>query len=106
MIKFPCHCGHPFVLDDDKAGSTIQCPKCGRLNDIPTLSDLEHIRTDDGTFEIDAPIAETEEHRLQNLRRAFGSGTTDESGNEIDLRPSIDDVRAAGSAEIPLSLRD
>src|SRR4051812_15624717 len=98
MIKFPCHCSHTFVLDDDKAGGVIQCPKCGRLNDIPTLSDLEHIAAD-GTYDITDPIGETEEHRLQNLRRAFGTGTTDDRGNEIDLRPSIHDVRSAGSVE-------
>src|SRR5439155_7704203 len=105
MIKFPCHCNHTFVVDDDKAGGTIQCPQCGRLNDIPSLSDLEHIERD-GTFKIEAPIIESEEDRLEKLRRAFARGTTDDEGKEIDLRPSIHDVRKAGSIEIPLALRD
>src|SRR5205823_3150867 len=104
MIKFPCHCGHTFVVDDDQAGGTIQCPQCKRLNDIPTLSDLEHISTD-GTFKMEGPVP-ADIDPLAKLKEAFARGTTDDGGQEIDLRPNIDDIRRAGTVEIPLALRD
>ena len=40
MIRFHCTCKHVFETDDNMSGGLVQCPKCGRLNDIPTLSDL------------------------------------------------------------------
>src|SRR5687767_10841442 len=48
MIRFPCHCRYTFEVADDMAGGLLQCPKCGRLNDVPTLSDLGGINPDDG----------------------------------------------------------
>jgi len=119
MIKFPCHCGHHFAVEDEQAGGAIQCPQCGRLNDIPTLSDLEHI--EEGVFKLDPPPHGGQVHEpgpsqvlpydekpdaLEQLRRAFGKGKTEDGGAEIDLRPSIDDIRKAGDIEIPLALRD
>ena len=41
MISFACRCKHRFSLPDDQAGGIIQCPDCGRLNDVPTLDDLD-----------------------------------------------------------------
>ena len=52
MIRFNCHCTHEFLVPEDQAGSLVQCPKCGRLNDVPTLSDLEHLE-DGGIFKMD-----------------------------------------------------
>ena len=43
MIDFVCHCGFGFSVQDDMAGALVQCPKCRRLNDVPLLSDLEHL---------------------------------------------------------------
>ena len=40
MINFPCTCNHRFSLPDDQAGGLIQCPQCGRLNDILQKEDL------------------------------------------------------------------
>ena len=52
MIEFPCPCGrYTFSVPEDMAGGLVQCPKCGRLNDIPTLSDLALI-AEDGTYKV------------------------------------------------------
>lgn len=53
MIRFSCRCNHPFQLDKSEAGGLAQCPKCGRLNDVPTLSDLPNL-AEDGTYQLDA----------------------------------------------------
>lgn len=105
MIRFPCHCGHEFELPEDSAGGTIQCPHCGRLNDVPTLSDLANL-TSDGTFKINQPAASIEADRMAQLRRAFARRRNDDSGNPIDLRPTLDEVDQIGAEEIPLSLAD
>jgi hypothetical protein len=100
MIRFPCTCKqHLFEVDDDDAGRQLQCPRCGRLNDVPTLSDLASI-SEDGTYRLDATIDrhEAEQERLAQLQRAFARTRVDEWGREIDLRPTMDDVMAANSA--------
>lgn len=102
MIRFPCACQHHhFEVDEEFAGRQLQCPKCGRLNDVPTLSDLASI-SDDGTYKMDATIDrhEAAEDRLAQLQRAFARTRVDEWGREIDLRPTMDDVLAA-NAVIP-----
>src|SRR4051812_46320634 len=104
MIKFPCHCGHAFAMNDDQAGGVIQCPKCGRLCDIPTLSDLQQI-SDDGTFKLDESPVKPEADRLAQLQSAFARQNVDDTGEDIDLRPTMDDIRKAGSVEIPNELR-
>lgn len=96
MIKFPCHCSYLFKLEDDMAGSLIQCPKCGRLNDIPLLSDLEHI-AEDGTFKLDdssLPVKEEPGQRLEELDLTFSRLRAKEE--DIDLRPTLEDVARAG----------
>ena len=103
MIRFPCHCAFVFELQDDMAGSLIQCPKCGRLNDIPTLSDLQAI-ADDGTYKIEDPVVHPEPDRLQTLNRAFSRHRIDAEGEEIDLRSTPEQVLEAGSEEVPLEL--
>ncbi len=107
MIRFHCTCKHPFETDDNMAGGLVQCPKCGRLNDIPTLSDLQFI-AEDGTYKvgIEAVDAAAEARRLSELERAFSRTRVDEYGAEIDLRPTMEDIRNAGSDEIPLELKD
>lgn len=101
MISFPCKCGQPLEVPVDQAGLTVQCPKCGLLADVPTLSDLKHI-SQDGTYTIE-PAAEqpTHEHRIEDLRRAFSHVRTDDEGDEIDLRPTMTDVKKAGFVEEP-----
>ena len=107
MIRFHCTCKHLFETDDNMAGGLVQCPKCGRLNDIPTLSDLQFI-AEDGTYKvgIEAVDEEAEARRLAELERAFARTRVDEYGAEIDLRPTMEDIRNAGSDEIPLELKD
>ena len=102
MIEFKCHCGQQFSLGNDQAGGLIQCPKCGRLNDIPTLSDLKNLDAD-GNYKISELELIDEPERLHDVVRAFTRQRVDDSGEEIDLRPSIDDVMRAGVEEIPLA---
>src|SRR5205823_10321 len=68
------------------------------------LSDLGHIQTD-GTYEIGENPAKVERDRVDQLRRAFARGTTDDYGDELDLRPTMDDVRKAG-VSYPKEFRD
>jgi hypothetical protein len=86
MIRFSCLCRHNFEVHDDLAGSSIQCPKCGLLTDVPSLSDLESF-TDEGTYRIDAdrPIVDDAE-RLEDLGIVYAKDKRDAEGNEIDLR--------------------
>jgi hypothetical protein len=107
MIRFHCTCKHLFETDDSMAGGLVQCPRCGRLNDIPTLSDLQFI-AEDGTYKMGQEVVDTEAEarRLAELERAFARTRVDEYGAEIDLRPTMEDIRNAGSAEVPLELKD
>lgn len=102
MIEFKCHCSQPISVDDEQAGGLIQCPRCGRLNDVPTLSDLRNLDADGG-FKISELEIVEEPQRLQRVTEAFTRSRYDESGEEIDLRPTIDDVDRAGIDEIPLA---
>jgi len=99
MIKFPCRCSHVFSVTEDQAGGVIQCPKCGRLNDVPTLGDLNHLN-DDGTLKIadedELQPAGDDRHRLAELHRIYTRSHVDEEGNEIDLRQTMDDVLRSG----------
>lgn len=107
MIVFPCPCSkHRFEMPDDEAGGLVQCPSCKRLNDVPTLSDLDAL-ADDGTLKFaddDAPRrGQDDPRRLRELHRVYGSSRTDRDGNEIDLRQSQDDLRRVGATEMPLA---
>jgi hypothetical protein len=108
-LKFPCHCGHVFRLPVEQAASTVQCPKCGRLNDVPALSDLDSL-SEDGTVLLKPPTAPTKPTRIAEADRHFGPHRTDRQGNEIDLRNTHDDLANVGvgpdEGEIPLTADD
>ena len=109
MIRFSCVCNQMFEAPEDRAGTSFQCPHCGRLVDVPTLSELDSIGSD-GTYKIDAdPEQRTPEEQLRRvaeLKRVFTRNRTDEYGREIDLRPTMDDVKNAGADEVPLDAHD
>ena len=96
-IQFPCHCGYRFRVAADRAGSVIQCPQCGLLTDIPTLSDLDSL-SDDGTLLLKPAAIKPEINRVAVVDRHFGPSRTDRSGNEIDLRNTHDDLANIGAA--------
>jgi hypothetical protein len=100
VIRFFCHCGHPFELDDSEAAGLVQCPHCGRLNDVPSLSDLESI-SDDGTYKVDAPLVRPE--ATADLAYVYQRAKIDAEGNEIDLRITRADIEAVGGEPIPLA---
>lgn len=87
-------------VPDDQAGGMIQCPKCSRLLDVPTHTELRNIDAE-GNFRIGALELPADPRRLREVTRAFTRERFDEHGNEIDLRPSLDDVDRAGVEEIP-----
>jgi hypothetical protein len=85
MIKFRCLCSALIEVGDDFAGMSLQCPKCRRLVDVPTLSDLPSL-SEDGSFKIDELKLRNEADRLSDLQRVYAPGRVDEHGNEKDLR--------------------
>lgn len=87
MIRFVCTCGHPFEVDDDLAGVSLQCPKCNLLVDVPTLQELESF-TDEGTYRLDAEVGlpQDDPNRLADLGIIYAKSKVDDEGNEIDLR--------------------
>lgn len=52
MIEFPCQCGYRFSVPLELAGTSLQCPQCRRLNDIPKLSELASFEAD-GTYALE-----------------------------------------------------
>jgi hypothetical protein len=106
-IRFSCNCGHRFVLPADQASSAIQCPKCGRLNDVPSLSDLENLSSD-GTLLLKPAPPKPEPKRLAEVDRHFAPRRVDRNGNEIDLRNTHDDLADIGAPpeEDQIPLRD
>ena len=101
MIRFPCHCGYRFEVPAEMAASAIQCPKCGLLNDVPTLSELNHL-SEDGTVLLkeDTPPA----HRPRRNSEAFTSfrrAHIDRTGDDVDLRNSYDDLANVGADPEP-----
>lgn len=105
MIKFACRCSHVFVVEDDQAGASLQCPTCGLLVDVPTLSDLPNL-SPDGTYTLSEVDERHEPNRLNTLYRSFTRETVDPTtGEEFDLRLSPDEIDSAGTAE-PMRLKD
>lgn len=96
MITFPCKCGHAFNLTEDQAGGMTQCPRCGLLNDVPSLNDLAGMSAD-GTFNLDEVPTITDGFTLADLHKAFTPHTTDASGQEKDLRQGEAHFRSVGT---------
>lgn len=104
MIRIPCHCGRPIEVPSELAGSDIQCPDCGILNFIPPLEELQNIEAD-GTIRYTGGelAAKPNAARLAEQVRFFGTHRVDNDGEEIDLRPSDEDLAHVGlGEEIPI----
>src|SRR4051794_24669861 len=100
MIEFPCNCGFQFSVGNDLAGSVIQCPKCKRLNDIPTLNDMASL-DDGGLYKLDsAPEVKNDPDRVAELTYVFTRDHYDANGQPIDIRAAITDE--AGTGPIPV----
>src|SRR4051794_14769634 len=105
MIRFSCNCGYDLEIPTDLAGGEIQCPNCGKLNDVPTLSDLQNIE-EGGIFKVGDVTVAPPSTLLAEAQRAFTRDTTDHRGDDIDMRPDVDAFLRAGVDEIPLSMDD
>ncbi len=84
-IKFACTCTTMLEVPIEQAGTSLQCPHCGRLVDVPSLSDLQSI-AEDGTYRVDDYELKDEPERLAKLERTYSRKRVDEHGNELDLR--------------------
>lgn len=105
MINFRCNCGYLFSVPLDLAGTSLQCPECKLLADVPLLSDLDDME-DDGTIKVEELKLKSEPERAAELRRIYMPGRVDDQGREIDLRNTMEDVEEAGVDEVPLELKD
>jgi hypothetical protein len=104
MIKFNCRCSHTFIVEDDQAGASMQCPACGLLVDVPTLSDLPNLSAD-GTYTLSDYETPAEPDRFNTLYRSFTRDHVDPgTGEEIDLRLDQEDME--GARVDPLHLKD
>lgn len=103
MIEFPCMCGQIFRLPDDEAGGLIQCPQCNRLNDVPTLTELQQIAKD-GTYKIGAAHERDSKAAAADMGYVYQKGVYDRDGNEIDLRMTPAEAAEIGIGDpIPLT---
>ena len=99
MIRFPCNCGQQYEMPDDQAGNAFQCTRCGRLVDVPVLSDLKNLAAD-GTYGLDeTPMEQAESAKLEEMMMAFSREKVDLYGNEKDLRNTQDDYAGLGGPE-------
>ena len=110
MIRFPCRCGEPLDVPSSEAGGIIQCPKCGKLNDVPGLDDLGQIDRDGG-YKVsgDRPAADGQRDadRSRQTARALRNGGRDAKGRSRDLRPTLDEFLLAGTtADTPTEAAD
>jgi hypothetical protein len=102
MIQFNCHCSYHFEVPEDQAGGLIQCPRCHRLCDIPTLSDVANLE-DGGIYKIET-VPEHPHQSFEEAHRVYTREHVDETtGEEIDLRPSADEIISSGMTAIPLA---
>ena len=100
MIRFPCSCGQPYDVPEDRAGSSFQCMRCGKLVDVPALSDLEHLAAD-GTYGLDdKPLEPPDAATLESMMLAFSRGKVDIYGHEKDLRNTQADFAGLGEPEM------
>lgn len=98
MIRFTCLCRNRIEAADEQAGGMVQCTKCGRLNDVPTLSDLPHL-SDDGTYNVDVPRPKDNPIRLAELSIIYSKGTSDLDGDVIDLRMTAAELAEPDSTD-------
>lgn len=105
MIKFACRCSHTFIVEDDQAGASMQCPQCGLLVDVPTLSDLPNLSSD-GTYNLSELESAAESDRLPKLYRSFTRDHVDATtGEEIDLRLTPEEITSSKRID-PMQIKD
>src|SRR5258705_168442 len=98
MIHFPCICGHVFDLHDEQAGTSFQCPNCGLLVDVPTITELAALGPD-GTYKVDKVHVEHDPEALERMILAFTQDREDPFGREKDLRATEDELSGIGEPE-------
>lgn len=97
MIRFPCICGHPFELPEDQAGTSLQCPNCGLLVDVPTVTELAALG-EDGTYKVDSAVKHDPE-ALEKMILAFSQDREDHFWRVKDLRQTHESLEHIGEPE-------
>ena len=105
MIDFTCRCGYMFSVPQELSGSSLQCPECHNLVDVPLLSDLAS-QNADGTIKVENLQLRSEPERIKELQRIYRPSRKDAGGNEIDLRATDEEIQNAGVDAIPIGSRD
>ncbi len=105
MIEFNCFCKYHFSLPEDQAGGSFQCPKCGKLVDVPTLNDLDKLNAD-GTYTLGALELAPEPDRVERATKAFTRQRFNEEGEEIDNRLTLEDVLKIGADKITREIKE
>ena len=88
------------------AGGLVQCPRCRRLVDVPTIGEMTRIDADGGYKFEDEPAGTTAQPvvRLDTTSRAFGAARVDDFGEDIDMRATFEDIQRAGVENAPGTL--
>ena len=82
----------------------VQCPKCSRLNDVPTLGDLENLE-DGGIFKIGEGPEAPGKNVLPEATRASAAKSATIVARTSTCGP-VSRSFDLGSEEVPLSLKD
>ncbi len=98
MIEFPCRCGNLFRLPDEEGGSSVQCPACGLLTDVPLVGEL-HTLSEDGTYNLEERPDEPPQRGrgLLELAETFGSEQKAEDRPRLDLRRTAEELASVGA---------
>ena len=83
------------------AGTSLQCPRCHLLNDIPRLGEVHHF-ADDGTYVVDesaAPAQAPVAPALHSLVQVYTKANVDAAGQSLDLRGTVGDASKLGDVE-------
>lgn len=92
MITFACRCSNRITVDDDRAGESMQCPRCGLLVDVPTIDDLPGLR-EDGSYEFSEELERpAKPSPLRDTPSIMRRETT-------DRRPSLKEFLSVGTSE-------
>jgi predicted Fe-S protein YdhL (DUF1289 family) len=102
MIQFKCRCSHAFDVPESEAGTSLQCPSCGLLVDVPTLEELPGLSAG-GSFEVELAEAPAPKPSLLARSPVLGYAPRRMPSREdvasVDRRPSLREFLNVGQGE-------
>jgi hypothetical protein len=105
MIRVRCHCGGVYDEPDEHAGLTVQCSRCGRLCDVPSLSDLAGM-DDDGVYRMSDVPVQPDPKQFARAYETFTRSRTAADGHQYDLRSTLEEQGRMGVEEKGADLTD